>query len=384
MDRLRPGLRTSQIQNLNLETTMKDPVYNFGAGPAMLPFPVMQQIRDEFLDYNGMGVSIVEISHRSKEFEAVLARCDALVREIAGLPDNFEILYTHGGAQMQFSAVPMNLLPLKPARKAVYTETGNFSKLANVEAQRFGNIVIASSSKDTQYDRLPTFTRDMVDDDASYAYITSNNTIYGTQYPSYPDMGDIPLVVDATSDVFSRTVDYSKLGVMFAGLQKNLGVSGTALVLARKDLIGHAMERTPSLVDWAVYQKNHSMANTINTFAIYAMTLVLQWLKDQGGVVGIEKLNEQKAALLYDTIDTCDLYTGTAQRGFRSRMNVTFVLPDEDVTNLFLKEAQANGLYALKGHRVVGGVRASIYNPMPLAGCRKLAEFMREFARTRG
>jgi len=363
---------------------MKDPVYNFGAGPAMLPFPVMQQIRDEFLDYNGMGVSIVEISHRSKEFEAVLARCDALVREVAGLPDNFEILYTHGGAQMQFSAVPMNLLPLKPARKAVYTETGNFSKLANVEAQRFGNIVIASSSKDTQYDRLPPFTRDMVDDDASYAYITSNNTIYGTQYPSYPDMGDIPLVVDATSDVFSRTVDYSKLGVVFAGLQKNLGVSGTALVLARKDLIGHAMERTPSLVDWAVYQKNHSMANTINTFAIYAMTLVLQWLKDQGGIVGIQKLNEQKAALLYDTIDTCDLYKGTAQRGSRSRMNVTFVLPDEEVTNLFLKEAQANGLYALKGHRVVGGVRASIYNPMPLAGCRKLAEFMREFARTRG
>jgi len=363
---------------------MTDPVYNFGAGPAMLPFPVMQQIRDEFLDFNGMGVSVVEISHRSKEFEAVLARCDALVREVAALPDDYEILYTHGGAQMQFSAVPMNLLPLKPARAAVYSETGNFSKLANVEAQRFGNITIASSSKDTQYDRLPPLTRAMVPDDASYAYITSNNTIYGTQYPEYPDMGDIPLVIDATSDIFSRVVDYRKTGVVFAGLQKNLGVSGTALVLVRKDLIGHAMERTPSLLDWAVYQKNHSMANTINTFAIYAMTLVLQWLKDQGGVAAIETLNAQKAATLYETIDALDFYRGTAQPAFRSRMNVTFVLPSEELTALFLQEALANGLYALKGHRVVGGVRASIYNPMPLAGCRKLAEFMREFARTRG
>lgn len=363
---------------------MNDPVYNFGAGPAMLPFPVMEQIRNELLDYQGMGVSIVEISHRSKEFEAVLARCDALVREVADLPDDYEILYTHGGAQMQFSAVPMNLLPLKPARKAVYSETGNFSRLANVEAQRFGDIAIASSGKDTHYDRLPPFTRAMVGDDVSYAYITSNNTIYGTQYPQYPDMGDIPLVIDATSDIFSRVVDYRKTGVVFAGLQKNLGVSGTALVLVRKDLIGHAMERTPSLLDWAVYQKNHSMANTINTFAIYAMTLVLQWLKDQGGVAAIEQMNERKAATLYEVIDSVDFYRGTAQVEFRSRMNVTFVLPSEELTAPFLKEALANGLYALKGHRVVGGVRASIYNPMPLAGCLKLAEFMREFARTHG
>jgi phosphoserine aminotransferase len=363
---------------------MSDPVYNFGAGPAMLPFPVMEQIRDEFLNYKGMGVSLVEISHRSKEFEAVLAHCDELVREISGLPENYEVLYTHGGAQMQFSAVAMNLLPLKTARKAVYTETGNFSRLANVEAQRFGNIVIASNSKDSQYDRLPPFTRAMVDDDASYAYLTSNNTIFGTQYPEYPDMADIPLVIDATSDIFSRVVDYSKTGVVFAGLQKNLGVSGTALVLVRKDLIGHAMERTPSLLDYAVYQKNHSMANTINTFAIYAMTLVLEWMKDQGGVAAIEKVNAMKAAELYQVIDSCDFYRGTAQPEYRSRMNVTFVLPTEELTSLFLKEALANGLYALKGHRVVGGVRASIYNPMPLAGCRKLAEFMREFARTHG
>jgi phosphoserine aminotransferase len=363
---------------------MSDPVYNFGAGPAMLPFPVMQQIREEFLNYNGMGVSVIEISHRSKEFEAVLARCDDLMREIGSIGDSHEILYMHGGAQMQFSAVPLNLLALKPARKAVYSETGNFSRLANVEAARFGDITIASSSKDTQYDRLPPLTRDMVDDDASYAFITSNNTIYGTQYRQYPDLGDIPLVIDATSDIYSRPVDFSRIGVMFAGLQKNLGVSGTAVVVVRKDLIGHAMERTPSLLDYAVNQKNHSMPNTINTFAIYAMTLVLQWIKDQGGLAAMARLNEEKAAVIYDTVDQLDFYRGTAQKQDRSLMNVTFVLPDEDLTSRFLKQALENGLYALKGHRVVGGVRASIYNPMPLAGCHKLAEFMREFARTNG
>src|SRR5690606_1301356 len=205
---------------------MSDPVYNFGAGPAMLPVSVMQQIQREFLDFQGMGVSLIEISHRSKEFEALLERCDELVREIGNIPANYQILYTHGGAQMQFAAVPLNLLGLKPAHKAVYTETGNFSRLANVEAQRYGNIVIASSSKDTNYDRLPAFDRSMVDDDASYTFITSNNTIYGTQYREYPDMGDIPLVVDSTSDIFSRPIDFSKTGVVFAGLQKNLGPSG--------------------------------------------------------------------------------------------------------------------------------------------------------------
>jgi phosphoserine aminotransferase len=363
---------------------MTDPVYNFGAGPAMLPVPVMQQVQREFLDFQGMGVSLIEISHRSKEFEALLNRCDELMREVGHIPDNFKILYTHGGAQMQFAAVPLNLLGLKPAHKAVYTETGNFSRLANVEAQRYGNIVIASSSKETNYDRLPPFERSMVDDDASYAFITSNNTIYGTQYTEYPDMGDIPLAIDATSDIFSRPIDFSRVGLMFAGLQKNLGPSGLAVVLVREDLIGHALPRTPSLLDYKTYADSHSLANTTNTFAIYVMKLVLEWLKDQGGVEAMAQLNEQKAQTLYDVIDTVDFYHGTAQKEFRSRMNVTFTLPTDELTSLFLKEAQANGLYALKGHRVVGGVRASIYNAMPLAGCQKLAEFMREFARTKG
>jgi len=363
---------------------MSDPVYNFGAGPAMLPVSVMQQIQREFLDFQGMGVSLIEISHRSKEFEALLERCDELVREIGNIPANYQILYTHGGAQMQFAAVPLNLLGLKPAHKAVYTETGNFSRLANVEAQRYGNIVIASSSKDTNYDRLPAFDRSMVDDDASYTFITSNNTIYGTQYREYPDMGDIPLVVDSTSDIFSRPIDFSKTGVVFAGLQKNLGPSGLAMVLVREDLIGHALERTPSLLDYKTYATTHSLANTTNTFAIYAMKLVLEWLKDQGGVEAMAKLNAQKAQTIYDVIDNLDFYHGTAQKEFRSLMNVTFTLPSDELTSRFLREALANGLYALKGHRVVGGVRASIYNAMPLAGCEKLAEFMREFARVNG
>lgn len=363
---------------------MSEPVYNFGAGPAMLPFPVMQRMREELLDYKGMGVSVIEISHRSKEFEALLTHCDTLIREVAGLGEAHEILYMHGGAQMQFAAVPLNLLGLKPAHKAVYSETGNFSRLANVEAARYGNIVIASSSKDRDYAYIPTLERGMIDDDASYAYITSNNTIYGTQYREYPDTGDIPLVVDSTSDIFSRRVDFTRTGVVFAGLQKNLGVSGTALVIVRRDLIGHALERTPSLLDYAVYQKNHSMPNTINTFAIYAMSLVLEWLRDQGGVDAMAKSNEAKASLLYDVIDSSSFYRGTADIGDRSRMNVTFVLPTDELNALFIKEALAQGLYALKGHRVVGGVRASIYNPMPLAGCRKLADFMREFERTHG
>ena len=363
---------------------MTKQVFNFGAGPAMLPVPVMQQIQAEFLDFQGMGISLIELSHRSKEFDAVINGCDALIRELSDLPDTYKILYTHGGAQMQFAGVPLNLLGLKPANKAVYSETGNFSMLANKEAARYGEIIIASSSADTNYDRIPAFTRDMIPDDASYAYVTSNNTIYGTRYHVYPDLGDTPLAIDATSDIFSRPVDWSKVGLMFAGMQKNLGPAGTAVVIVREDLIGHALEKTPSLLDYAVYEKSHSLANTNNTFAIYTMSLVMQWLKDQGGLAAIEKVNEAKAKVLYDVIDHSDYYTGTAHPEHRSIMNVTFTLPDEDSTTAFLKEAGAIGLYALKGHRNVGGVRASIYNAMPLAGCEALASFMKEFESKQG
>jgi phosphoserine aminotransferase len=363
---------------------MTDQVYNFGAGPAMLPIPVMQQIKEEFLDYQGMGASIIEISHRSREFDDVIDRCDQLLRELGNLPANYRILYMHGGAQMQFAAVPLNLLGLKPSHRAIYSETGNFSKLANKEAQRYGDIRIVCSSANSDYDRIPELTPQMLDPEASYAFITSNNTLYGTQYRHYPDTGSLPLVVDATSDIFSRPVDFSKLGVMFAGLQKNLGPSGLAVVLIRDDLIGHSLEKTPSLLDYAVYDQTHSMPNTINTFAIYVMMLTLEWIKQEGGLSAMAQHNEHKAKIIYNEIDASDFYHGTAHPDHRSLMNVTFKLPNADLESMFLKQALAERLYALKGHRLVGGIRASIYNAMPVAGCEKLAAFMREFVRTNG
>lgn len=359
-------------------------VYNFGAGPAMLPTSVMERARDEFLDYKGMGASVIEISHRSKEFEALLAHTDELFREISGLPEEFEILYVHGSAQMQFAAVPFNLLDLNPAHKAAYIETGNFAMLARKEASRFGNITVAATSESTNFDRIPDFDPTSLDADTSYVHLTSNNTIFGTRWHSFPDTGDIPLVADMTSELLSRKLDFNKFGLIFAGLQKNLGPSGMATALIRKDLLGRALPTTPSLLNYAVYAKNHSMPNTINTFAVYMMNLVLQWLKEQGGLSAIEALNTTKATLIYDVIDNNDFYIGSAHKDHRSHMNVTFNLANSDLDQKFLDEALTHDLYALKGHRMVGGIRASIYNAMPLEGCQTLADFMQDFARKNG
>tara|TARA_R110002072_G_scaffold303107_2_gene493781 strand:+ start:52312 stop:53400 length:1089 start_codon:yes stop_codon:yes gene_type:complete len=359
-------------------------VYNFGAGPAMLPTSVMEKARDEFLDWNGMGASVIEISHRSKEFEGLLTETDQLMREIAGLPDDFEILYMHGSAQMQFAAVPFNLLGLKPAHKAAYLETGNFAQLARKEASRFGNITIAASGEAEGFSRIPDFDPASLDPETSYVHLTSNNTIFGTRWQQFPDTGAIPLVADMTSELLSRKLDFSQFGLIFAGLQKNLGPSGMATVLIRKELIGNALPQTPSLLNYETYAKNHSMPNTINTFAVYMMNLMLKWLKDQGGLPAIEALNAQKATLLYDVIDNNDFYIGSAEKASRSHMNVTFNLSDSALDKKFLDEALVRGLYALKGHRLVGGIRASIYNSMPLAGCQALADFMQEFAKDNG
>ena len=359
-------------------------IFNFGAGPAMLPTAVMEKARDEFLDFRGMGAGIIEISHRSPEFEAVLNRTDQLFRELSGLPDNYEILYVHGGAQMQFSAVPLNLFNLKPAHKAAFVESGHWAVLARKEASRFGNVTTAASSEATNFDRIPDFDPAQLDPETSYVHITSNNTIYGTRWQQFPDTGNIPLVADMTSELLSRRLDYNKFGIVFSGLQKNLGPAGLAVVLIRKDLLGHALPHTPSLLDYSVYAKNHSLYNTNNTFAMYMMGLVLEWLKDQGGVDAIEAINEQKARTLYDVIDSSDFYIGATHPDHRSRMTVTFNLADNSLLDKFVKEALDRGLYALKGHRLVGGVRASIYNAMPLEGCQALAAFMKEFERNRG
>ena len=359
-------------------------VYNFGAGPAMMPIEVMEKAQSEFLDYNGMGASVIEISHRSKEFDAIVDRCDALIRELSGLPNNYKILYVHGGARMQFSAIPLNLLQRSASHKAVYFETGNFAKLARKEAERYGNIKIAANGEATNYDRIPDVNLADIDQDAAYAHLTSNNTIFGTQWREFPDTGAVPLVADMTSEIFSRVIDYSRFGAVYAGFQKNLGPSGVALVLMREDLIGNAMPQTPALLDYKVYLDNHSMANTINTFAMYMLMLMLEWKQEKGGLAALQQINEQKARTLYELIDNSDFYVGSAQPESRSVMNVTFNLANNDLAGKFLEEALQNGLYALKGHRAVGGIRASIYNAMPLAGVEALAEFMREFERVNG
>lgn len=358
---------------------MADKVYNFGAGPAMLPEPVMQKIQQEWLDYQGMGVSVIEISHRAKEFVAVLEEAQALFRELSGVPDNYRILFIHGGARMQFSALPLNLAGRKPGKKCLYFETGNFAKLAWKDAKDLCNVEVVASGAETNYDRIPDYDPAAITDDASYVHITGNNTIYGTRWNKFPETGDVPLIADMTSEILSRKIDYSKFGVVYAGMQKNLGPSGMAMVIIREDLLGSAAAETPLLLNYTQADKDNSLTNTTNTFAVYTTKLVLEWLKEQGGVEAIEKRNEEKSAKLYQVIDASDYYRGVAHPEHRSIMNVSFNLPSEELEAKFLKEAGAAGLYALKGHRNVGGIRASIYNPMPMAGVEKLAAFMQAF-----
>lgn len=359
-------------------------VYNFGAGPAMLPEPVMRKIQQEWLDYQGMGVSVIEISHRSKEFVAILEEAQALFRELTGLPENYKILFIHGGARMQFSALPLNLAGRKPDKKCLYFETGNFAKLAAKDARALCNVEVAASSAETDYDRIPEYDPALFTDELSYVHITGNNTIYGTRWNRFPETGNVPLIADMTSEILSRQIDYSKFGVIYAGMQKNLGPSGMALVIIRDDLLGQAAPETPLLLNYTQAAADNSLTNTTNTFAVYTTKLVLEWLKEEGGVAMLERRNSEKAAKLYHVIDASDYYRGVAHPDHRSIMNVSFTLPSEELEARFLKEATQAGFYALKGHRSVGGIRASIYNPMPLAGVEALAAFMREFEKNNG
>jgi|TARA_B110000459_G_C16623441_1_gene503294 phosphoserine aminotransferase len=354
-------------------------VFNFGAGPAMLPLEVMEKAQAEFLNYQNMGASIIEISHRSKEFDHVINSCDALITELAGVPSNYKILYVHGGAQMQFSAVPLNIINRNPSKKASFSLTGTWAEKASKEAGRYGNPINISSSADKNFNYIPTYDAGALDPESSYLHIVSNNTLFGTRWHDFPDTGEIPLVADMTSEFMSRKIDISKFGIVFAGLQKNLGPAGLAVVIIREDLLEHALPETPHLLNYQTYAKEHSLANTNNTFAIYMMSLVMQWLKDQGGVEKMEGINNAKAKILYDAIDSSEFYLGAAHPDHRSIMNVTFNLANNDLLPAFLSQAESQGLYALKGHRVVGGARASIYNAMPIAGCQALADFMKNF-----
>ena len=355
-------------------------VYNFGAGPAMLPLEVMEKAQQEFLDYHGLGAGLIELSHRSSEFDAIINRTDELLCELAEIPANYRILYVHGGAQMQFSAIPLNLINRNRSQKASFVLTGNWAVKASQEAARYGDSLIVASSENGNFSHIPEFTPSDIDPESSYLHITSNNTLFGTRWQEFPQTGEIPLVADMTSDFLSRRIAISEFGLIFAGLQKNLGPAGLALVIIREDLLQHALPQTPALLHYRSCAEQHSLGNTINTFAIYMMSLVLEWLKNKGGVDTMEQQNNAKATLLYDFIDSCDFYQGAAHPDHRSTMNVTFNLRQKDRLGDFLAQAEARGLYALKGHRAVGGARASIYNAMPLEGCRALVDFMAEYA----
>ncbi len=357
--------------------------YNFSAGPATLPRSVMRTIHDELLDYHGTGVSIIEMGHRTPSFQAVMDTAQRLFRDLTGLPDDFHVLFVHGGARMQFSAVPLNLIARSPSRLSGHVETGYFAQRAREEAERYGPTLVLASSADTDFDRIPDVAPASCPAEAAYVHITSNNTVYGTRWRELPTGLPVPVVVDATSDLMTRRLDLARCGIVYAGFQKNLGPSSLALVVVRDDLLGHALPETPHLLDYGVYAKSGSMANTPNTFAIYVMSLMMQWVVDQGGLGAVEAMSSAKAELLYAALDRSELYLPTAHSAHRSVTNVTFRLRDESRTAAFLEQSARRGLLALQGHFSVGGLRASIYNGMPMEGVEALVGFLEDFEQSR-
>jgi len=350
-------------------------VYNFAAGPSMLPEEALQRAANEMLSYKGTGMSVMEMSHRSKGYIEIFDHTVALLRELMGISDDYEVLLLQGGATGQFAAVPMNLLKTS----ADYVDSGNFAHGALVEAQKYGKINIVASSRDDNYTYIPEIDPDKLNKNADYFYITTNNTIFGTRYTKLPDTGDVPLVADMSSNILSEPMDVNKFGVIFAGAQKNIGPAGVTVVIVRKDLLGRANPGTPKVFDWTKMAENGSMLNTPTTYSIYMAGLCLEWLKKEGGVRVIHMRNQIKAKLLYDYLDESKLFKGTAQREHRSIMNVTFRTDDPDTDAAFVKLATENGLLNIKGHRLVGGMRASIYNAMSVEGVQKLISVMKQF-----
>ena len=350
-------------------------VFNFAAGPAVMPEEALRRAAEEMLSYGGSGMSVMEMSHRSGAYQAVFDRTVGLVRELMGVPDGYEILMLQGGATGQFAAVPMNLL----TGFACYADSGHFAHTAMKEAAKYGDVRCAASTREEGYRRVPSADEIKCDPGADYLYYTTNNTIYGTRYPYVPSCGDVPLVADMSSNILSEPCDVSRFGVIFAGAQKNIGPAGLTLVIVRKDLLGRASGITPSVFNWTVMADKGSMLNTPPTYAIYMAGLCLEWLRAQGGVEAIWQRNREKAALIYDLLDNSALYKAVADRGSRSLMNVTFRTGDDALDAEFVRDAAAEGLVSLKGHRLAGGMRASIYNAMPVEGVKKLADFMKRF-----
>ena len=349
--------------------------YNFSAGPSQLPLEVLEEAQKELLDFAGTGMSVTEISHRNKKFEEIVNEGSALLRELLSIPDDYAVIFVQGGASQQFAAVPLNLMH---KGKADYVVTGNFAKKAFQEGKIYGDAACVASSEDKTYTYIPDVNAIPFRDDTDYVHICANNTIFGTRYVEFPET-KAPLVADMSSDILSREIDVKKFGVIYAGAQKNLAPAGVTLVIAKRDLIQDPLPICPTMLKWKVQDENNSLYNTPPCFSIYMATLVLRRLKKLGGIKAINEVNEYKAGLLYDFIDNSSFYTNHVEKKYRSIMNVPFVTPNKDLDAAFIKGASERGLVSLKGHRLVGGMRASIYNAMPVEGVKALIEYMKQF-----
>lgn len=350
-------------------------VYNFSAGPSMLPETVLAKAAAEMLDYKGTGMSVMEMSHRSKAYVSIIEKAESLARKLMNIPDDYSVLFLQGGASSQFSMVPMNLM--NNSKKADFINTGNWSKKAISEAKIFGEANIIASSEDKNFTYIPENFK--ISQDADYVHITSNNTLEGTCYIDYPDTGNIPLVADMSSDIMSKNIDVKKFGLIYAGAQKNLGPAGVTLVLVRNDLIGKHIEKTPTMFRYDIHAKEKSLYNTPPTYGIYMAGLVFEWIDEMGGISAIEAVNKEKAAILYNYLDESEMFRNPVVKKDRSIMNVPFTAPNNELNDKFIAESGKAGLCTLKGHRLVGGMRASIYNAMPVEGVKKLVEFMKKF-----
>ena len=351
-------------------------VYNFSAGPSMLPLEVLEKAASEMTEYGTSGMSVMEMSHRSKDFDDIIKGAEALVRELMNVPDNYKVLFLQGGGSSQFAMVPMNLG--NKNKKCDIVITGQWAKKAAAEAKRYISVNEVASSADKTFSYIPKLDKSTFSKDADYFYICYNNTIYGTRWTKLPET-DVPLVADISSCIMSEVIDVEKFGLLFAGAQKNLGPAGVTLVIVREDLIGNAMDITPTMFDYKIHADNDSLYNTPPTYGIYMLKLVMEWVKEQGGVAALQALNEKKAAILYDYLDSSKMFRGTVAKEDRSLMNVPFVTGDKELDAKFIAEATKAGFVNLKGHRTVGGMRASIYNAMPIEGVEALVAFMKKF-----
>ena len=360
---------------------MEGRIYNFNPGPAALPFPVLKEAQKDLLNYKGEGISILEMSHRSKTFDGIIKDAERLMKELMDIPDNYKVLFMQGGATLQFAAVPLNLLG--EDHFAEYVNTGSWSTKAIQEAEKLGKQVkVIASSEDEKFTYIPKDIK--VSPDATYLHITTNNTIRGTEFHEFPETGNVDLIADMSSDINCRRVDVSKFALIYAGAQKNMGSSGVTIVIIREDLLERNPANLPTMASYKIIGGKDSLYNTPPTFAVYLVKLVLEWMKAQGGLDKIEAINRQKAKLIYDVLDESSFYQGTARKDSRSLMNVTFRLPNEDLEKKFAAEALEDGMLGLKGHRSVGGIRASIYNAVPLEAVEHLVDFMKKFEKANG